>query len=75
MKGTLEISLQFKKLTSNSTTSFLITFGLQCIIDEMIHVHNTHYTPPVHRLVSYRKIWTKHNRQDTGKTFLNVDIF
>lgn len=54
MKGTLEISLQFKKLTNNSATSFIITFGLQCIIDEMIHVHNTHYTPPVHRLVSYR---------------------
>lgn len=28
MKGTLEISLQFLKLTSNSTTPFIITFGL-----------------------------------------------
>lgn len=42
MKGTLEISLQFLKLTSNSTTPFIITFGLQCITDNMIHVHNTH---------------------------------
>lgn len=46
MKSTLEISLQFKKLTNNSATSSIITFGLQWIIDEMIHVHNTHYTPP-----------------------------
>ena len=33
MKGTLEISLQFKNFTNNSTISFKITFGLQCITD------------------------------------------
>lgn len=42
IKRTLEISLQFQKLTNNSTASFIITFGLQCIIDEMIHVYNIH---------------------------------
>lgn len=40
-EGTLEISLQFKKLTNNPTTSFKITFGLQCITDKTIHVYNT----------------------------------
>lgn len=69
MKGTLEISLQFKNLTNNATTSLIITLGLQCITDEMIHVHNTHCTPPVHRLVSYRKCEQSVTRRTLEKHF------
>lgn len=71
MKGTLEISLQFKKLTSNSTTSFNITFGLQCITDKTTHAHNTQpsadwsLTERVHKALRGRTL---------GKTVFNVDI-
>lgn len=71
MKGTLEISLQFKKLTSNSTTSFNITFGLQCITDKTTHVHNTQpsadwsLTERVHKALRGRTL---------GKTASNGDI-
>lgn len=67
MKGTLEIYLQFEKLTNNSANSFMIPFGLQWITDELIHVHSTHYTPqraggPLNRSLKEAE------RQDTGKT-------
>lgn len=73
IKGTLEISLQFQKLTNNSTASFIITFGLQCIIDEMIHVHDTHpqctdwsLTENMNKSIIGRTL---------GKTIFNEDIF
>ena len=56
MKRTLEISLQVKKFTNNSTTSFKITFGLQWISDKTIHVHNTH---PSAQTGLSENMWTK----------------
>ena len=71
MTGTLEISLQFKKLTNNSTTSFNITFGLQCITDETIHVHNTHPSAQTGLIERVNKALIG---RTLGKTFFIVDI-
>lgn len=64
MKSTPEISLQFKKLTNNATTSFIITFGLQGITDKTIHVHNTN---PQCTDWSLTEHLNKLKRQDTGR--------
>lgn len=61
------------KLTNNSTTSFIITFGLQGI--NWWNDTYTQYTlhTPSAQTGLLQKMWTKYNRQDTGKTFFNVD--
>lgn len=73
-KGTLGISLQFRRLTDNSTTSFIITFGLRSITDKMIHVCAQYTAPSTSYIKSWQSIIGRTLRKNISQCFKNAVI-